>query len=74
MKHLAVDFHFVRELSQAKELKIAYISTVDQVADIFTKGFAGPRFALLHEKLCVLPKSTLLNLRGANNTPQFEGG
>lgn len=66
MKHMALDFHFIIELVQAKNLKISYISTLDQVADIFTKGLDGPRFSLLKDKLCVFGISQLkqLSLRG----------
>lgn len=68
MKHLAIDYNFVRELVQSKDLQIAYISTIDQAADIFTKGLAGPRFELLRDKLRVLPRSSHISLRGTNNT------
>lgn len=67
MKHMALDFHFVRELVQAKNLKVSYISTIDQIANIFTKGLLGPRFALLKNKLSVLSLPShlkQLSLRG----------
>jgi hypothetical protein len=37
MKHVEIDYHFVRERVSQKLLEIAYISTGDQVADGFTK-------------------------------------
>ncbi|XP_071681022.1 uncharacterized mitochondrial protein AtMg00810-like [Lolium perenne] len=36
-KHIEVDFHFVRERVSRKQLQIRFISSKDQVADIFTK-------------------------------------
>jgi histone deacetylase 1/2 len=36
-KHIEVDFHFVRERVSQKQLQIRFISSKDQVADIFTK-------------------------------------
>ncbi|KAM1392939.1 hypothetical protein PS1_029222 [Malus domestica] len=44
IKHLDIDFHFVRERVQKRDLHVAYISTTDQVADILTKGLYGPLF------------------------------
>ncbi|XP_026395883.1 uncharacterized protein LOC113290501 [Papaver somniferum] len=55
------------EVVQAKNLSIQYICTVDQVADIFTKELAGPRFGYLCNKLMVFPAGNL-NLRGGNTT------
>ncbi|CAM8910542.1 unnamed protein product [Rhodiola kirilowii] len=36
-KHIEVDFHFVREKVARKELEVRFISTKDQLADLFTK-------------------------------------
>jgi histone deacetylase 1/2 len=36
-KHIEVDFHFVRERVSRKQLQIRFISSKDQIADIFTK-------------------------------------
>ena len=44
-KHIEVDYHFVRE----KVLK--FISTHDQLVDLFTKGLPSPRFKWLTSKL-----------------------
>jgi hypothetical protein len=37
IKHIKVDYHFVRERVALKQLDIRFISTNDQVADGFTK-------------------------------------
>lgn len=37
MKHLGLDYHFVRENVQAGLLRVSYISTHDQLADALTK-------------------------------------
>ncbi|CAL2249462.1 unnamed protein product [Prunus armeniaca] len=44
IKHLDIDFHFVRERVQKKDLIMQYIPTEEQVADIFTKELHGPIF------------------------------
>ncbi|BBH08832.1 hypothetical protein Prudu_021148 [Prunus dulcis] len=38
IKHLDIDFHFVREKVQRKDLIVQYIPTEEQIADVFTKG------------------------------------
>jgi hypothetical protein len=43
-KHIEVDYHFVREKVLNKDISIAFISTADQVADVFTKGLSTARF------------------------------
>ena len=61
-KHIEIDFHFIREKIQNKDVQVQYISTFDQVSDIFTKGLTSSRFQLLKDKLmvCDLP----IRLRG----------
>lgn len=44
MKHLALDYHFVREQVQAKKLRVAHISSTDQLADALTKPLPRLRF------------------------------
>jgi hypothetical protein len=39
-KHIEVDYHFVREKVLNRDILIKFISTSDQVADIFTKGLS----------------------------------
>lgn len=46
-KHIEVDVHFIREKVANKDISIRYISTLDQVADIFTKGHIVDRFEFL---------------------------
>ncbi|KAD4585099.1 hypothetical protein E3N88_22700 [Mikania micrantha] len=50
-KHVEVDFHFVREKVAQKKLNVQFISTTDQIADIFTKPLPSQRFLLLRSKL-----------------------
>lgn len=48
---------------QPKELIVYFISTIDQLADIFTKELVPHHFSLLRDKLMVRPEP--INLRGA---------
>ena len=52
-KHVEVDYHFVREKVLRRDLEVKYISTDDQLADIFTKSLSTSRFHFLHSKIMV---------------------
>uniref|UniRef100_A0A2N9G021 Integrase catalytic domain-containing protein n=1 Tax=Fagus sylvatica TaxID=28930 RepID=A0A2N9G021_FAGSY len=52
-KHIEVDFHFVRERVLRKDLAVKFVSTVDQLADIFTKSLPTQRFIDLQRNLTV---------------------
>lgn len=57
-KHIEVDYHFIREKVVNKDIRVRYISTHDQVSDVFTKGQTAMRFKYLRSKLLVtLPSS-----------------
>jgi hypothetical protein len=43
MKHIKVDYHFVRDRVQKELLEVRFISTDDQVADGFTKALSQGR-------------------------------
>jgi hypothetical protein len=55
-----VDVHFIREKVQNKDIQLHYLSTLDQVANLFTKGLTSDPFCLLHDKLPVVPPISLL--------------
>jgi aryl carrier-like protein len=61
-KHIEVDCHFVREKVLNRDVLIQFISTNDQVANVFTKGLTSSRFMSLQSKLRVVPPP--INLRG----------
>uniref|UniRef100_A0A2N9GA49 Apple domain-containing protein n=1 Tax=Fagus sylvatica TaxID=28930 RepID=A0A2N9GA49_FAGSY len=50
-KHIEVDFHFVRERVLRKDLAVKFVSTHDQLADIFTKSLPPHRFLDLRSNL-----------------------
>ena len=53
-KHIEVDYHFVRERVSQKQLQIKFISSKDQLADIFTKPLPLPQFEACRRNLTLL--------------------
>jgi hypothetical protein len=47
VKHIDIQYHFLRERVQSKELAISYINMKDNIADIFTKALTPGPFARL---------------------------
>ena len=44
MKHIDIKYHFLRDEVQKETLKVKYVSTDDQIADIFTKPLQRMKF------------------------------
>ncbi|PKU87036.1 Retrovirus-related Pol polyprotein from transposon TNT 1-94 [Dendrobium catenatum] len=53
-KHIEIDQKFLRDHIQLNNIRLHPISTIDQVADIFTKSLSTPRFTTLRSKLTVM--------------------
>ena len=49
-KHIAVRHHWIREKIEKGTLKLDYIPTADQIADIFTKPLASEKFVVKFRK------------------------
>lgn len=47
MKHIALDYHFVRRQIQNHALRVKYVSTHDQLADGLTKPLSRTQFQIL---------------------------
>ena len=50
-KHIEVNYHFVHEKVLRRDVMLKFISTHDQLADLFTKSLPSPRFNWLTSKL-----------------------
>jgi hypothetical protein len=66
-KHIEIDYYFVWEKVLNQDIILKFISTHDQIANIFTKGLSSTRFLQLRSKLMVV--STPISLRGADREP-----
>jgi hypothetical protein len=53
-KHIDIWYHFLRDHHQKADIKIAYVSTHNQLADIFTKPLDENTFSKLRNELDVL--------------------
>ena len=45
-KYIAINYHFLRELVQYKEVRLEYVNTKEQIVDMFTKSL--PKDAFLY--------------------------
>lgn len=59
-KHIDLDFHFIKEQVEAKELQISPVFSVDKVVDIFTKPLHKDRLTTLRHKLQIRPDFELV--------------
>ncbi|PKU81649.1 Retrovirus-related Pol polyprotein from transposon TNT 1-94 [Dendrobium catenatum] len=61
-KHIEIDHHFIRDHIDSGHISVTHLSSIDQIADIFTKPLSATRFLALRNKL---------NIHSSND--QFEG-
>ena len=52
-KHIAIKYHYVRELVEDKQVKMEYIHSKEQIVDIFIKPLPKDAFEYLRGKLGV---------------------
>ncbi|GJR67993.1 putative reverse transcriptase domain-containing protein [Tanacetum coccineum] len=62
-KHIEIRHHFIRDANEKNLIQVLKIHTDDNVADLLTKAFDGPRFAYLSILLLVviLPAASLVS-------------
>ena len=56
-KHIAIKYHYVRELVEDKEVKMDYVNSKEKIVDIFTKPLPKDAYEYLRGKLGVIPLS-----------------
>ena len=57
-KHISIKYHVLRHKVVEKEIILEYVSTKDQIVDIFTKPLLKDTFEYLRGMLGVMPLST----------------
>ena len=56
-KHIAIKYHYLRELVQDKIVRMEYVNTREQLDDIFTKALPKEPHEYLRSQLGLLPLS-----------------
>jgi hypothetical protein len=56
-KHIPIKYHFLREQVENQVVKLEYVPTKEQIADIFTKPLPRDTFEYLRQKMGVIPIS-----------------
>jgi Reverse transcriptase (RNA-dependent DNA polymerase) len=51
-KHFAIKYHWFHELLEPMGIELVYVNTLEQIADILTKGLTQPKFEALRLLLC----------------------
>ena len=74
MKHIALDYHFVRDKVATGSLCVSHVSTQDQHPDILTKPLAKQRFFLLRSKIGVSDGATVLRGHIRKESPSMNFG
>ena len=54
LKHIDIKYHYIMDMVQRAAMKLQYVVTDEQIADVLTKPLARVKFEYFMEKLCVL--------------------
>lgn len=60
MKHIAVDYHFVRSQVQNGSLRVTHVSSKEQLADLLTKALSTQAFNKWCDKIGISSRSAIL--------------
>jgi hypothetical protein len=58
-KHIEIKYHYIRDMVQRKIVHVQYLSTHEQIADIFTKPLAKTKFECFRERLGLVENASL---------------
>jgi hypothetical protein len=58
-KHIKIKYHFIRDRMQKGAVKLQYISTEEQIANILTKPLVKGKFVYFRDKLGVVENTSL---------------
>ena len=53
-KHIKIKYHYIRDMVQRGVVKLQYVVTEEQIADVLTKPLEKVKFEYFREKLGVL--------------------
>jgi hypothetical protein len=55
-KHIEILYHYIRDMVQRGALKLQYVSTDEQVADVLTKPLSHLKFEHFRDNICIVRK------------------
>jgi hypothetical protein len=58
-KHIEIKYHYIRDMVQRKAVHVQYLSTQEQVKDVFTKPLAKTKFEYFCERLGLVENASL---------------
>ena len=53
-KHIEIKYHYIRDMVQRGAVKLPYVATEEQIADVLMKPLARLKFEYFRERLGVL--------------------
>ena len=53
-KHIEIKYHYIRDIVHRGAVKLQYVATNEQIADVLTKPLARLKFKYFRERLGVL--------------------
>jgi hypothetical protein len=54
-KHIEIRYYYIRDMVQRGAVRLQFVTTEDQVADVFTKPLSRTKFEYFRDKLGVVP-------------------
>jgi hypothetical protein len=58
-KHIEIQYHYIEDMVQRKVVHVQYLSTHEQVVDVFTKPLARAKFEYFRERLGLAENASL---------------
>jgi hypothetical protein len=55
-KHIEIKYHYIRDMVQKGAVKLQYVITDEQIADVLTKPLSRVKFVYFRDKLGVVQK------------------
>jgi hypothetical protein len=54
LKHIEIKYYYIRDMVQWGAMRLQFVTTEDQVADVFTKPLSRTKFEYFKDKLGVV--------------------
>jgi hypothetical protein len=55
LKHIKIKYHYIRDMVQGGAMRLQYVTTEEQVADVLTTPLSTTKFEHFRDKLGVVP-------------------